>query len=119
MAARAMVDLDVHESVLRKWVKQRGVAPVQAVPGHGQRKPEQREIVRLRRKFAKLQTERDIPKEGRTLLREGSDMKFVFIAKHRALWPVAWLRDARLVSRSSFHAWLTRAPSAGSRNAWS
>ncbi|QQM02806.1 hypothetical protein I8G32_01339 [Rhodopseudomonas palustris] len=46
-------------------------------------------------------------------------MKFVFIAKHRALWPVAWLRDALLVSRSSFHARLTRAPSARSRNAWS
>nr|CAE26752.1 possible transposase [Rhodopseudomonas palustris CGA009] len=63
-AARAAVDLDVHESVLRKWAKQRGVAPVQAVAGHGQMKPEQREIVRLRRKFAKLQTECDIPKKA-------------------------------------------------------
>lgn len=27
-------------------------------------------------------------------LREGSDMKLVFIAKHRAIWPVAWLCDA-------------------------
>jgi hypothetical protein len=32
-------------------------------------------------------------------------MKFVFIAKHRRIWPVAWLCDALGVSRSGFHAW--------------
>lgn len=43
-------------------------------------------------------------------------MKFVFIAKHRTVWPVAWLCDALGVSRSGFHAWLRRAPSARSRS---
>ncbi len=43
-------------------------------------------------------------------------MKFVFIAKHRGIWPVAWLCGALGVSRSGFHAWLTRAPSARSRS---
>ena len=38
-------------------------------------------------------------------------MKFVFIAKHRGIWPVAWLCEALGVSRSGFHAWLTRWPS--------
>jgi putative transposase len=38
-------------------------------------------------------------------------MKFGFIAKHRSVWPVAWLCEALGVSRSGFHAWLTRAPS--------
>ena len=42
-------------------------------------------------------------------------MKFVFIAKHRAVWPVERLRDALRVSRSGFHAWLNRSPSATSR----
>ena len=42
-------------------------------------------------------------------------MKFVFIAKHRAIWPVAWLCDALGVPRSGFHAWLNRSPSARSR----
>ena len=41
-------------------------------------------------------------------------MKFVFIAKHRNVWPVAWLCDALGVSRSGFHAWLNRSPSARS-----
>ena len=43
-------------------------------------------------------------------------MKFVFVAKHRTIWPVAWLCDALGVSRSGFHAWLPRSPSARSRS---
>ena len=53
-------DLDVHENVLRKWVKEYGSDPVQAFPGHGQMKPEQLEIERLRKEVAKLKAERDI-----------------------------------------------------------
>jgi putative transposase len=41
-------------------------------------------------------------------------MKFGFIAKHRSIWPVAWLCEALGVSRSGFHAWLGRGPSARS-----
>ena len=43
-------------------------------------------------------------------------MKFGFIAKHRGIWPVAWLCAALGVSRSGFHAWLGRLPSARSRS---
>lgn len=38
-------------------------------------------------------------------------MKFGFIAKHRGIWPSAWLCETLDVSRSGFYAWLTRAPS--------
>jgi transposase len=31
--------LGIHENELRKWVKEFGAAPVQALPGHGQMKP--------------------------------------------------------------------------------
>jgi putative transposase len=43
-------------------------------------------------------------------------MRFAFIARHRGIWPVAWLCDALDVSRSGFHAWLNRGPSARSRH---
>jgi putative transposase len=43
-------------------------------------------------------------------------MKFAFIAKHRAVWPVAWMCAALGVSRSGFHAWLTRQPSRRTRD---
>jgi putative transposase len=42
-------------------------------------------------------------------------MKFGFIAKHRSVWPAAWLCEALGVSRSGFHAWLKRGPCARSR----
>lgn len=43
-------------------------------------------------------------------------MRFAFIAKHRGIWPVAWMCGALGVSRSGFHAWLTRAPSQRARD---
>jgi putative transposase len=43
-------------------------------------------------------------------------MKFAFIAKHRGIWPLSWLCSALGVSRSGFHAWLTRKPSQRSRD---
>jgi putative transposase len=43
-------------------------------------------------------------------------MKFAFIARHRNIWPVAWLCEALDVSRSGFHAWLNRSPSARARD---
>jgi transposase len=61
-AAQAARDLDVHENVLRKWVKGFGSDPVQAFPGRGQMRPEQQEIERLRREVNKLKAERDILK---------------------------------------------------------
>jgi transposase len=62
--AQAAHDLDVHENVLRKWVKEFGSDPVQAFPGHGQMKPEHQEIERLRREVHKLKAERDILKKA-------------------------------------------------------
>lgn len=62
--AQAARDLDVHENVLRKWVKELAAASTDAFPGHGQMKPEQLEIDRLRREVAKLKAERDILKKA-------------------------------------------------------
>ena len=42
-------------------------------------------------------------------------MKFGFIAKHRSVWPAAWLCEALGGSRSGFHAWRKRGPGGRSR----
>ena len=63
-ATQAARDLDVHVNVLRKWVKEFGQDPAHAFPGHGQMKPEQQEIERLRREIARLKAERDILKKA-------------------------------------------------------
>src|SRR6266404_4020490 len=69
---QASQDLGVHPSQLRDWVKKLADDPQHAFPGHGQMKPEQLEIARL---------------------------KFGFIAKHRGIWPAEWLCEALGVSR--------------------
>ena len=61
---QASQDLSVHESQLRNWVKAFGDDPQQAFPGHGQMKPEQAEIARLKREVTKLKAERDILKKA-------------------------------------------------------
>jgi len=57
-AAQAARDLNVHENVLRKWVRELAADPQQAFPGKGVMKPEQAEIDRLRKEVAKLNMER-------------------------------------------------------------
>lgn len=52
----------------------------------------------------RLKAKRDILKKRRGLLREGSDVKFSFIAKHRGAWLADWLYGALGVSRSGYYA---------------
>jgi transposase len=61
---QASEDLGVHPSQLRDWVKKFAEDPEQAFPGHGQMKPEQLEIARLKREVTKLKAERDILKKA-------------------------------------------------------
>lgn len=64
-------DLDIHENVLREWVREYGSDPTQAFPGHGQMKPEQLEIERLRKEVAKLKAERDFLKKAAAYFAKG------------------------------------------------
>ena len=93
--AQASQDLGVHQSQLRDWAKKFSEDPQHAFPGHGQMKPEQLEIARLKREVIKLKAERDM--------------------KHRGIWPADWMCGALGVSRGDFYAWLKRAPSGRSR----
>ena len=62
--AQAARDLDLHENVLRKWVREAEADPQSAFPCNGQMKPEQQEIERLRRELARMKAERDILKKA-------------------------------------------------------
>ena len=61
---QAARELDVHESLLRRWVRELSADPQFAFPGKGVIKPEQAEIERLRKEVAKLKMERDILKKA-------------------------------------------------------
>jgi transposase len=72
--AQAAQDLAVHQTVLRNWVKAFADDPAQAFPGHGQQKPEQAEIARLKREVTKLKAERDILKKAAVDSTDGCNM---------------------------------------------
>ena len=63
--AQAARDIDVHATVLRRWIKQYGNDPAGAFPGKGQMTPADDELRRLRREVAKLKGARDILKKPR------------------------------------------------------
>ena len=62
--AQAAKDLDVHENVLRKWVRELREELQEAFPGNGKQKAQDAEIARLRKEVAKLKMERDILKKA-------------------------------------------------------
>jgi transposase len=62
--AQAARDLELSQTLLRKWVRQFVADPRDAFPGLGQQKPEDAELTRLRREVARLKMERDILKKA-------------------------------------------------------
>ncbi|MDQ1159497.1 transposase [Sphingomonas sp. SORGH_AS 950] len=62
--SQAARDLDLHENVLRKSVREQVAATGSAFPGHGVMKPEQQEIEQLRRELPRMKAERDILKKA-------------------------------------------------------
>jgi transposase len=62
--ARASQDLGVHQSQLRDWTKKFADDPAHAFPGHGQMKPEQLEIARLKARSDQAQGRAGHPKKA-------------------------------------------------------
>ena len=63
--AQAARDLGMHGNLLRGWVHAHTADPDHAFPGGGQQKPDQAELMQLRREVATLKMERDILKKPR------------------------------------------------------
>jgi transposase len=55
--------------VLRKWARNVEAHCEQAFPGQDRSRPDDAEVARLRREFAKTKAERDIPEKCHRLLR--------------------------------------------------
>lgn len=70
VVAQAARDLDLAESVLRRWMRELVARPATAFPGHGQQRADLAEIAALKKEVAKLKAERDILKRPRHSSRE-------------------------------------------------
>lgn len=86
--ARAAQQIDVHENVLRKWVKDFEADPAHAFPGQDKMRPEQAGIERLRREVARLTMERDILEKA--LLLNNKAATLVFKSAYATDLKVSW-----------------------------
>ena len=57
-------DLGVHESVLRRWIKELGSGPAGKASERPQKNEQSQEIERLKRELARIKMERDIIKKA-------------------------------------------------------
>src|SRR5438874_7753581 len=112
---QASQDLGVHVSQLRDWVKKFADDPQHAFPGHGQVKPEQLEIARLKREVTKLKAERDILKKPRPTSRRNRREVWFHCEAPGELAGGLVVRGARCLA-GGFYAWLTRPRSQRSRS---
>ena len=62
--AQAARDLDVAESVPRRWMRELTGAPAAAFPENGQMRADLAEIAALKKEVARLRAERDILKKA-------------------------------------------------------
>src|SRR5262249_20246205 len=113
---QASRDLNVHPSQLRDWGEEvlRGSAARLSWP-----RPDEAGAARDRpaqARSSEAEGGAGHPKKSRGLLREGIDVKFSFIAKHRGIWAVDWMCEALGVSRGGFYVWLTRPRNQRSRS---
>ena len=95
--ATVVQNLGVHESVLRRWLKELGSA------GNASERPLKNEHSheQLKRELARVKMERDIIKKA--LLRERPIVKYGFIARYRTVWPVRMMCRVMTVSASGYY----------------
>src|SRR6185295_11612968 len=87
--SQAARDLGIHVNVLRKWVADYETDASQAFPGRGKMRD--------------------------CLLREGTSVRFAFIAKHRGIWQVRSMCETRCLARRVLRVAVTAAEPTSSR----
>jgi putative transposase len=86
---RAAKELGVHVNTLRGWTRQFDSGSWQDKPGADLKSEQAKELERLRRENAFAQDGSRHPKKGRGVLREGIQVRYAFVARHRPIWPVS------------------------------
>ncbi len=100
--AQVAQDLGINQNLISRWIREFRQGEQQAFPGHGLQKPDDAEVTGLQREVIQFKMERDIFKKSRSLLCQGVDVKFGFVAKSRGVWPVQLICNALGVSRGGF-----------------
>ena len=93
--------LGVPVQTLGNWVRVGGQGQLKGA-GDKPVSPEQMELARLRAELARVNMERDIQKKSDGVLRQGIPVKYAWIARHKAVWPVTLACEVLDVSASGY-----------------
>lgn len=109
--AAAARELSLYESQLYNWRSKQQSQTISS-----ERESEQAaEIARLKRQLAERDEELAILQNGRDILREAPEMKYVFIEKHRAEFSVKAMCRVFQVARNGWYVWRSRRHQVNSR----
>ncbi|MFM7568755.1 MAG: IS3 family transposase [Betaproteobacteria bacterium] len=101
IAATAKI-LGLSEQTLHNWIRAEQQGRLGG-PGAKSVSPEQMEIARLRAELARVKMERDILGKSDGVLREAAGLKYAWIERHSARWPVSLSCKVLGVSTSGYH----------------
>ncbi|WP_286737335.1 IS3 family transposase [Thiomonas sp. SCN 64-16] len=112
--AAAARTLGVVDQTLFNWVK---AARLGKLTGADSKvvSAEQMEISRLRAELARVKMERDILGKSDGVVRQGSQVKYAFIQRHRRVWPISVQCRVLEVSVAGYHAHFVRRASGAQR----
>ncbi|WP_267901361.1 IS3 family transposase [Cohnella faecalis] len=103
--AQVAREVGVHENSLYRWIAELKQDGMQAFPGSGNLKPEDKALRDLQKQLRDLQEENEILKKGNALLCKRPALIFPFIYKYRFKLRVAKMCSVFKVSRSGYYAW--------------
>ncbi len=108
--AKVARELGLNVNMLARWVRRAKSGKWEMAPGRPLKTEQQQEIERLRRELKRADRARH-PKKGGGLLREGTLVRYGFVARHQAIWPVRTMCRMLAVSHGGFYEWRARGPS--------
>nr|WP_246432416.1 IS3 family transposase [Xanthomonas theicola] len=106
--AKAARQLDMSAKTLANWLGASRAGQPLSSPSRKPVSEMESELARLRAENATLKMEREILKKSDGVLRQGVQVRYAFVARERARYPLRMLCRLLAVSVSGFHGWLQR-----------
>nr|WP_295776300.1 IS3 family transposase [Rhodoferax sp.] len=107
--------LGIVDQTLFNWVKAQRQGQLKGADSKVKVSAEQMEISRLKAELARVKMERDILGKSDGVLRQGIDLKYAFIQRHRSVWPISVQCRVLGVSVAGYHEHFVRLADAAQR----
>ncbi|RZJ77010.1 MAG: hypothetical protein EOO45_00145 [Flavobacterium sp.] len=98
-------NLGISDTLLGRWVAEYRSDSASALPGKGNLKPDDERTKQLEQQLRRVTMERNILKNGYSVLRGSTEVKYVFIVENRGNFPVSLMCEVLAISKSGLDSW--------------